>query len=179
VYRRLAPLAPAGLGRLRSGDLLSRFVADVDSLQHLFLRALAPPLVALGTIAIAVAAAGLILPAAAVALAIALLLAATAVPLVGWLATRASGRGRSAAQGDLTAELVDVLRGAPELVAYGRADAYRERLAVTERRLARLTTRDAAVAGLTGGLGTLIASATVAAGTAPSALSACSAATAT
>ena len=37
-YRRLAPLVPGDLGGPRSGDLLSRFVGDVDTLQDLYLR---------------------------------------------------------------------------------------------------------------------------------------------
>ena len=52
-YRRLAPLVPGDLGGPRSGDLLSRFVGDVDTLQDLYLRALAPPVVAALVIAAA------------------------------------------------------------------------------------------------------------------------------
>ena len=46
VYESIEPLAPAQLEDTRRGDLLSRFVADVDSLQNLYLRGLEPPLVA-------------------------------------------------------------------------------------------------------------------------------------
>ncbi len=45
-FARLVPLVPEGLRGLRGGDVLSRFVADVDSLQDLYLRALGPPLIA-------------------------------------------------------------------------------------------------------------------------------------
>ena len=44
VYESIEPLAPAQLEDTRRGDLLSRFVADVDSLQNLYLRGLEPPL---------------------------------------------------------------------------------------------------------------------------------------
>src|SRR6202044_3538373 len=40
VYRSLERLAPSGLPAFRSGDLLARVVADVDSLQDLMLRVL-------------------------------------------------------------------------------------------------------------------------------------------
>ncbi|MGB0091385.1 MAG: hypothetical protein WBP81_02445, partial [Solirubrobacteraceae bacterium] len=46
-YERIEPLAPAQLDCYRSGDLLSRMVADVDALQNLYLRGLGPSLVAL------------------------------------------------------------------------------------------------------------------------------------
>ena len=45
-YARIEPLAPAELGAFRRGDLLSRMVGDVDTLQGLYLRGVGPPLVA-------------------------------------------------------------------------------------------------------------------------------------
>ncbi|WP_411955223.1 thiol reductant ABC exporter subunit CydC [Alkalibacillus sp. S2W] len=46
-FHRLQQLSPARLGRMKSGDLLSRAVNDVESLQNLFLRVLYPPIVIL------------------------------------------------------------------------------------------------------------------------------------
>ena len=46
-YTRLEPLAPARLLRYRSGDLLSRIVEDVEELQNVYLRIVAPVAVAL------------------------------------------------------------------------------------------------------------------------------------
>jgi ATP-binding cassette subfamily C protein CydC len=46
-YGRIEPLAPAGLWRFRSGDLLNRIVADIEALDNLYLRALSPAAVAL------------------------------------------------------------------------------------------------------------------------------------
>ena len=42
VYRRLEPLAPAAVPAFREGDLLSRFVHDVDALQDLLLKVVPP-----------------------------------------------------------------------------------------------------------------------------------------
>ena len=57
LFARLEPLVPAGLPGVRTGDLLGRFVADVDALQNLYLRAFGPAAVALlaGGVAVAVA----------------------------------------------------------------------------------------------------------------------------
>ena len=41
-FDRLVPLVPGGLPGVGRADLLSRFVADVDRLQDLYLRAIAP-----------------------------------------------------------------------------------------------------------------------------------------
>ena len=42
VFSRIIPLSPAVLNRYRNSDLLSRLVADVDTLDSLYLRLLAP-----------------------------------------------------------------------------------------------------------------------------------------
>lgn len=44
-FERLAPLAPGIFQRHQSGDLLSRIVGDVESLQNFLLRVLYPPIV--------------------------------------------------------------------------------------------------------------------------------------
>ncbi len=46
-YERIEPLAPAIFQHHRSGDLLSRVVSDVESLQYFFLRIVYPPLILL------------------------------------------------------------------------------------------------------------------------------------
>ena len=38
TFSKLLPLSPAGLARYRQGELLNRVVADVDTLDHLYLR---------------------------------------------------------------------------------------------------------------------------------------------
>lgn len=42
VFRRIIPLSPAVLNRYRNSDLLNRLVADVDTLDSLYLRLIAP-----------------------------------------------------------------------------------------------------------------------------------------
>ena len=69
VYRRLEALAPAGLPTFRRGDLLARFVQDVDSLQDLVIRVI-PPFAIAGLVgSLTVAVMWWMLPAAGVILA--------------------------------------------------------------------------------------------------------------
>jgi thiol reductant ABC exporter CydC subunit len=154
-YERLAALAPVSLQRLRSSDLLSRFVVDVDSLQNVFLRVLAPPLVALFTALLAVAIATALLPAAGLALAAWLVLAGIVLPIAGRMAGTAR-RTQAAARADLAVELDELLRGAPELVLYGGAENRQTRVRAADRRLMRLARSDALTAGMTAGLGTAL-----------------------
>ncbi|HWI72239.1 MAG TPA: thiol reductant ABC exporter subunit CydC, partial [Baekduia sp.] len=121
------------------------------------------PLVALLAGAACVGAAAVVLPLAALVLAAGLLLAGLAVPLLaGALGARAQAR-QAAARGALSAELLDTLVAAPELVVYGAGDAALNRAASADRALVRLARRDALVGGLGDGLGVAIAGATVAA----------------
>ena len=159
-FERLEPLVPAGLPGARTGDLLSRFVADVDQLQDLYLRGLAPPLVAAAVGTGSVVAAAFLLPAAAPWLALGLLLASVVLPAAtSWLARAAGGR-QAGARAALATEVVELLSAAPELVAYERTQVQLARIADADARLARIAHRDAFAAGLGEGMTTLLAGAT-------------------
>jgi thiol reductant ABC exporter CydC subunit len=147
VYERIEPLAPVQLGGYRDGDLLARMVGDVDALQNLHLRGVGPPLVALLAGALCAGAAAAILPAAGLVLAAGLLAGGVAAPAVAGALARRAGRARAAARGALSAELVELLAAAPELVVCGAGDAALGRLRDADRALARLDRRDALAGG--------------------------------
>ena len=161
-FERIEPLAPAELDAYRKGDLLSRMVADVDALQNLYLRGLEPPLVALLAGAVSVGASVALLPSAGLVLAGGLLVGGLAVPaLAALLGTRAARR-QAAARGQLSAELIESLRGAPELVAFGADEAALDRVRAADRALVKLARRDALTVGVGDGLELLVTGLTVA-----------------
>jgi ATP-binding cassette subfamily C protein CydC len=161
-YERIEPLAPAQLESYRRGDLLERMVGDIDALQGLYLRGLGPPLVALAVGACCVGAAAAFLPLAAAILAAGLVVSGFAVPALSGALARAAARRQRVARGELTAELVELLRGAPELVVYGQEEETSARIRRLDDELARLGRRDALVAGLGDALTILVAGLTVA-----------------
>jgi thiol reductant ABC exporter CydC subunit len=161
-YERIEPLAPAQLEAYRRGELLGRMVGDVDLLQGLYLRGLVPPLVALAVGAASIGVTFAVLPAAGAILAVGLVLVGLVVPILAGALNRATGRRQAPARAELTAELVELLRGAPELVVYGREEETLARIRSRSRELARLGRRDALAAGLGGALSILIAGLTVA-----------------
>ena len=112
VYERIEPLAPGELDPFRRGDLVRRMVGDVDALQGLYLRGVGPTLVALVVALACVIATAFVLPAAAIVLAAGLALAGVAVPLLAAGLARRAGARQAAARGELTADLVELLRGA-------------------------------------------------------------------
>ncbi len=155
VYERLERLAPLGLPAFRSGELLARLVHDVDSLQDLLLRVLPPFAIALIVGAGTVALVWLMLPAAGLILLVALLIAGVLVPwLTGKLAARTEAR-QAAARGRLTASVVDLFEGAPELVVNGAAPEQLRRTLAAEAELTQIAQASARTAGTGQGLTTL------------------------
>ncbi len=160
LYDRLEPLAPAGLAAWRTGDLLVRATDDVDTLQDLYLRGLLPVTVTVAAASLAVVVMAIILPVAGLVLGLVLVVAVVVTPAIA-VATR-PGRGREAAlRGELSAEVVDLLAGVPDLLAFGQEDRLLDRIDAANRELARTTRRRALVAGATSAVVTLCLGAAV------------------
>lgn len=161
VYDRLARIAPAGLVELRSGDLLARLVIDVDGLADLWLRVLLPyasgALVMAGTVIFL----AWLLPGAGLVVGASLLATALLAPVAAMAVARRAEARLAPARGDLAAAALDLLHGAPELLAAGATDdavavvAQLDReLAAAERRSALGAGTSGLVAGLAAGAGT-------------------------
>ena len=135
-FARLVPLVPGGLAGSARSELLSRFVGDVDRLQDLYLRALAPPLVAALAGAGAVLVAFLMLPAAAVALAAMLLMAGVLAPMLTRLSARSAGRRQAAARSALGTDMIEVASGSAEIAVAGREQEWLSRIEADGARLA-------------------------------------------
>ena len=127
-YRALEPLAPARLMQYRSGDLLSRIVADVETLENFYVRTVAPPLAA------AVVAAGMTvffgwydLHLAWVYLAFMLVLG-IGLPLLSWVLSRRAGTELVSRRAALQTRLVDGIQGLADILVFGRGTNYSENL---------------------------------------------------
>ena len=161
VYVRLERIAPAGLGRTRRGDLLSRLVSDVDALQDYWLRWMLPAATAVLVGGGAVGFTAWLLPEAGAVLAVGLLVAGVGVPLAGGAFARRAEQQLAPARGALATRVVDLLRGTAELTVAG---ALPRRLASTrdaDRTLTRVAARQAAATALGGGLSALVCGLTV------------------
>jgi thiol reductant ABC exporter CydC subunit len=161
-FRKIEPLVPGRLPELRRGDLLAAMVGDIDAMQSLFLLGISPPLVALITGGISVAIAAAFLPAAGIVLAVGLLIGGLGIPSLAALSGRRTGPRRTLARAEMTTELVEILRGAPELVVLGAAEQAIEDVRSLDTELVRLERRDAVAAGLIEGMSTAVMGLTVA-----------------
>ncbi|MFI2641659.1 thiol reductant ABC exporter subunit CydD [Streptomyces sp. NPDC018610] len=163
VYRRLERLAPAGLRRIRRGDLLTRLVADVDALQDYWLRWLLPVGAALAVSAASVAFTAWLLPEAGVALAAGLLAAGAGVPLVTGAVARRAEHRLAPARGALAIRVADLLTGTAELTVAGALPDRTVRARRADATLTRIASRAATATALGDGLTALVSGLTVAA----------------
>jgi thiol reductant ABC exporter CydC subunit len=150
LFDRLEPLSPAALRTWRSGDLARRAVADVDALSDLYLRALGPLVLAIVVAALATCVVGVLVPGAAIVLGVALAVALVGAPAIAWSARQ--GDTERAVAGILGADVVDLVQGAPELIAFGRADAQLDRIETGAQRLSAMARRRARAGGAIGAL---------------------------
>ncbi len=154
-YTVLEPLAPAALQGYRSADLLSRIVADIDTLNLFYLRVYVPLLAAAVTILAMVLFFAVFSWPAALVLAAGLLLTGLGVPGATGLAGHRAGAETVRLSAALRAEYVDAVQGMGELLTYGAAPALQARAAALQAELiaaqgqmARITGLGAAAASL-------------------------------
>ena len=157
-YRALEPLAPARLVDRRSGDLLTRSVADVDALEDFYIKVLVPPVVAAVVVATVSVVYGLFDIALGLALAGFLVLTGVVLPLTSRWLSSAPAAAVATIRGDVGAMLVDEVQGVADLVALDAAADHRERLLARARELDRARRRLGAIEGVANALSGLFAS---------------------
>jgi thiol reductant ABC exporter CydC subunit len=156
-YQALEPLAPARLQHYHSGDLLSRVIRDIGSLENFYVRTINPPLVALlVSAAVLLFLAGFGAP-LAWGLLVFLLLAGISLPLLIIVLSRRLGPGIINARAQFSAILIDSIQGMPDLATCGQTTTTLDRVNSAGTRLAKLQNRMSGMASLQSALGSLLA----------------------
>ena len=123
-FQQLIPLVPGRLALMRSGDLLSRMTADIDALDALYLRLVAPVFVAiLGVTAVTIVLATYA-PIISIANGLILLVAAVYVP---WLFNRLGNEGAeriTVLMANYKIRQVDTLQGFADLLVNQAYERY-------------------------------------------------------
>ena len=120
VHRELDRIAPAGMDRRRRGDLVTRVVADVDSVLDRMLRLRSPWITAIGSAVVVVVVLAWLVPAAAAVVAVQVLASMTAIRIgMGLHARRQVDTAHL--RGEMAADVSEAVRAAPDLVMAGAA----------------------------------------------------------
>lgn len=161
VFASLGRLAPAGLRTARTGDLLARCIDDVDTLQNLYLVALPQAVSAAVTTIASVAAVSILAPRAGLVLLAGLVANALVVPVVAHRLAAPASQAVAGLEGELAAEVADLLAVAPELAASGTSGRRLDRIQALDAALCRAELAAARRRGVHVALGLAVGGATV------------------
>ena len=154
-------LARTTLLGTRRGDLLARVIADVEAVQDLVVRFVVPVVSASLVIVATSAAFAAFSPATALILLVSAVLGGVLVPALAQRVSRRWDAAAAPARGALAAGVHELSRTAPDLVAYGAAEAHLRRVLAADDELRRLDERGAWVRGVASGCQVLAAAAAV------------------
>lgn len=132
TFSKLLPLSPAGLARFRQGDLLNRVVADVDTLDHLYLRVISPLVGALVVIIVVTLGLGILDVTLALTLGGIMLLTLCLLPPLFYRLGKPTGEKLTSLRGQYRQHLTSWLQGQAELTIFGASQRYREQMENTE-----------------------------------------------
>ncbi|MFP1768959.1 heme ABC transporter ATP-binding protein/permease CydC [Lonsdalea quercina] len=134
TFSRILPLSPGGLGRFRQADLLNRLVADVDTLDHLYLRVISPLVSALFVIVVVALGLSWLDSTLAMTLATIMLLLLVIMPPVFYRTGQPIGEALTQLRAQYRLQLTAWLQGQAELTIFGSLVAFRHRLDQLENR---------------------------------------------
>jgi ATP-binding cassette, subfamily C, bacterial CydC len=127
-FSKMIPLAPGTLAIQRSGDLLSRMTADIDLLDALYLRLLAPIVVALLSAMFVLAVVAMYSVPMVFSLTLMLIVAGGIVPLLfSWVSHPVAAR-EVRYQAEFKMRQIEILQGIADLQAFQAYCRFKERL---------------------------------------------------
>jgi ATP-binding cassette subfamily C protein CydC len=156
AYERLEPLLPAQLLAYRSGDVLTRFVSDIDELQNVYLGLVFPIVVALVIAASTFWLFTIFSPVLAWVAVVFLAVTGVGVPWLAELLARGLGQQQLAVRAELNTQIVDGIQGVQDLLAYGRTDDQSQKIVELDRFLERIQRRMAFITALQQALNDLL-----------------------
>jgi ATP-binding cassette subfamily C protein CydC len=154
-YRRIEPLMPAGLRRHHSGDLLSRIITDIDTLDNLYLRVLSPSAVAILVTLLTGLFIGRFNGLMALVTSVTLIMAGAGIPILAQHLARTAARRLNDRTADLRTALVECIYGLAALLSCGAQDRFLLHLDARHLALVKNQSQMSRIAGLTAALMTL------------------------
>ncbi|MFA0346041.1 cysteine/glutathione ABC transporter ATP-binding protein/permease CydC [Vibrio sp. 10N.222.55.C6] len=134
-FKKLAPLIPGRISNLRDADLLNRLVADVDAMDHVYLRLVSPVTVGVFGIFFLTlflmwfdSSLGLILGSI-------LLIMLLVWPILFYKLGKRNGGELTQNKADLRVTTLDWIEGYSELTLFGAEERYRNAILETQRKL--------------------------------------------
>ncbi|NMP27128.1 cysteine/glutathione ABC transporter ATP-binding protein/permease CydC [Rahnella sp. SAP-1] len=148
TFTRLLPLSPGAIARFQKAELLNRLVADVDTLDHLYLRVISPLITALVVIVVVTLGLGYLDLRLALTLGGIMLGLLVLLPVVFYRAGQPIGRDLTQLRAEYRTQLHSWLQGQAELVIFGEQARSRQQLDAIEQNWLDRQQQQAKLSGL-------------------------------
>ncbi|ENM5732599.1 cysteine/glutathione ABC transporter ATP-binding protein/permease CydC [Vibrio mimicus] len=147
-FEKLTPLIPGRLSAVRDADMLNRIVADVDAMDHVYLRLINPVTVGVLGIAALTALVAWFDTTLGLTLGGVLLLVLLIWPILFYQLGKHNGQQLTQHKAELRIRTLDWLQGYSELTIFGAEQTYRQAIFTAQEKLLRNQYANAHVSGL-------------------------------
>ncbi|MEC6832051.1 heme ABC transporter ATP-binding protein/permease CydC [Photobacterium toruni] len=151
-FRKLTPLIPGRHANLRDADLLNRLVADVDAMDHVYLRLVSPLIIGVLGIVLVTGFLAWFDPTIGFTLGGILLALMIILPLVFYRLGKRNGETLTYAKANYRITLLDWIQGHAELLLFNAEERYRQQAEAEQDKLLDAQRKMAGLTGLANGL---------------------------
>ena len=123
-FKSIEPLVPSHISKYKSGSLLNNVVSDVESLEHFYVRVIAPPIVAFMVLILFIILFGMYSFYYSFIVAAFFLLAGIGVPALTFVLSKNLGPKLVKLQTRLTELSIDQTQGMADLLVFGQQDKF-------------------------------------------------------
>ena len=132
VFEKIIPLSPAVLNRYRNSDLLNRLVSDVDTLDSLYLRLIAPFITAIFVILVMCIGLSFVNAPLALGLGVSLLLLVLVIPTIFYQMGKKFGDKLVHSRALYRTQFLEFIQAQAELLLFNAEDKLKDNMAKTE-----------------------------------------------
>lgn len=151
-FRKLTPLIPGRHANLRDADLLNRLVADVDAMDHVYLRLVSPLIIGVLGIVIVTGFLAWFDPTIGFTLGGILLALMIILPIVFYRLGKRNGEKLTHAKANYRITLLDWIQGHAELLLFNAEERYRQQAEAEQDKLLDAQRKMAGLTGIANGL---------------------------
>ncbi|WGE70515.1 cysteine/glutathione ABC transporter ATP-binding protein/permease CydC [Actinobacillus equuli subsp. haemolyticus] len=152
VFRKLIPLSPSGLNRFRNSELLNRLVADVDTLDTLYLNLISPFISAIMLIAFMGIGLSFVSPLLALIICGALTALLVIFPTLFYRLGRKSGAKVIQARANYRSQFIEWIQMHAEFLLFGVVAQASNKLNQTEKEWLKAQSKESQLTGLSNAL---------------------------
>jgi ATP-binding cassette subfamily C protein CydC len=155
-FKSIEPLVPSKTSKYTSGDLLTRVVSDVESLEHIFIKVISPPIIAVFVAFLMIFIFSFYSFSLVLAFLIPYFFACVAIPLLTYLISKKNSEEIIFLRTRLVEITIDNIDGRNELISFGKTEEHsqefistNDKLIKTQRKMKLISGMNESLIGLT------------------------------